>query len=67
LPSKRSIKKDPSLFDDAKAEMKRLTKGTKKGTYIDPTHGPLLLKMLDANALIKSFPDEFGKLIQILK
>lgn len=47
--------------------MKRLTKGTKKGTYIDPTHGPLLLKMLDANALIKSFPDEFGKLIQILK
>jgi len=65
-PSNRLNKKDPSLFDDAKFELKRITKGTRRGTYMDSIHGPLLLKKLDASTLTNYFPDEFGKLLKAL-
>lgn len=66
LASRKLTLKHPSLFADPKLELKRITKGTKRGAYLDSVHGPVLLQKLDAKILTNAFPSEFGRLVDYL-
>ncbi len=61
--SKKLAKKPASEFPHPDEELQKITKDSRRGEYHKIRHGALLLAALDADQLMKDFPD-FRRLIE---
>ena len=64
--TKKIPKKHASEFENPDEKLQEWTRDSKKGKYHKVKHGTALLEMLDADQLMKDFPD-FKGLINILR